>query len=82
MKKILISLLSVLLLTGCNYQVIDYNLKFKKVHLYESNCCYEITSWRDYENGEQIQVSIKEKGTVLLSANSCFLVEDRCPICD
>ena len=84
MKKLLLGLLLVftLTLTGCNKQLIDWNYSYKKVHLYETGTCYEISSWRDYENGEQLQVHIKGKGKILISSMSCFLVEDKCPICD
>jgi hypothetical protein len=84
MKKLLLGLLLVftLTLTGCNKQLIDLNYSYKKVHIYETNTCYDISSWTDYENGEQLQVHIKDKGKILISSTSCFLVEDKCPICD
>lgn len=83
MKKLLLGLLLVftLTLTGCNKQLIDWNYSYKKVHLYETNTCYEIESWKDYD-GEQLQVHIKDKGKILISSMSCFLVDDKCPICD
>lgn len=84
MKKLLLGLLLVctLALTGCNKQIFDFDNSFKKVHLYETDCCYEINSWRDYEDGEQLQLDIKGKGKILISSTSCFLVDDKCPICD
>ena len=84
MKKLLLGLLLVftLTLTGCNKQLIDLNYSYKKVHIYETNTCYDISSWRDYEEGEQLQVHIKGKGKILISSMSCFLVDDKCPICD
>ena len=84
MKKLLLGLLLVftLTLTGCNKQLIDLNYSYKKVHIYETNTCYDISSWTDYEDGEQLQVHIKGKGKILISSTSCFLVEDKCPICD
>jgi hypothetical protein len=84
MKKLLLGLLLVftLTLTGCNKQLIDLNYSYKKVHIYETNTCYDISSWTDYEDGEQLQVHIKDKGKILISSTSCFLVEDKCPICD
>ena len=84
MKKLLLGLLLVftLTLTGCNKQLIDWNYSYKKVHIYETNTCYDISSWTDYEDGEQLQVHIKGKGKILISSTSCFLVEDKCPICD
>lgn len=84
MKKLLLALLLTLslTLTGCNKQIFDFDYSFKKVHLYETGCCYEINSWKDYEGGEQLQLDIKGKGNILVSSVSCFLVEDKCPICD
>lgn len=83
MKKLLIALCSVMVfaLSSCNYQVVDIDLKFTKVHIFEAHKCYEIESWRDYEDGEQIQVDIKGYGKVLLSANTAMLIKDKCPIC-
>lgn len=84
MKKLLTSALLVLTLiglTGCNKQLIDWNYNYKKVHIYETNTCYDISSWTDYE-GEQLQVHITGKGKILISSTDCFLVEDKCPICD
>lgn len=84
MKKLLLVLLLTLslILTGCNKQIFDFDYSFKKVHLYDTDCCYEINSWRDYEGGEQLQLDIKGKGKILVSSVNCFLVEDKCPICD
>lgn len=85
MKKLLTSVLLVLTLiglTGCNKQLIDWNYSYKKVHIYETNTCYDISSWTDYADGEQLQVHIKGKGKILISSTDCFLVEDKCPICD
>lgn len=82
MKKLLLSALCLTLLCSCNYQMVDVNYNYKKVHLYETDKCYEINSWKDYEDGEQIQVDIKDSGVILLSSYNCFLVQDKCPICD
>lgn len=81
-KKILFILLSLIVLTGCQYQWVDIDLNYTKVHIYKTNKCYEINTWRDYENGEQLQVEIKGKGKILISSYSCFLVKNDCPICD
>lgn len=84
MKKLLLGLLLVssLALTGCNKQLVDLNYRYNKIHLYETDTCYAISSWTDYENGEQLQVHITGKGKILISSTDCFLVEDKCPICD
>lgn len=80
-KKILLLAIIGLSASSCNYQVIDFDLQFKKVHIFENGKCYEISSWRDYEDGEQFQVDIKGYGKVLLSSYSAILVQDKCPIC-
>lgn len=84
MKKIILALFAIaaLALTGCNKQLVDLNLKFTKVHVFETHQCYEINSWRDYEDGDQIQVGIKGYGKVLFHSNQIALIEDNCPFCD
>ena len=80
MKKIL--LLICLCLTGCNYKAFDTAYDFKKVHLFTTNRCFNIESWTDFQDSEQIQVEIKNYGYILVSSYSCMLIEDTCPICD
>ena len=84
MKKIILAILAVaaLALTGCNKQIVDFNYKFKKVHVFETQQCYEINSWKDYSDGDQIQVGIKGYGKVLFHSNQIALIEDKCPFCD
>lgn len=91
-RRILIYILAaviifVILVTsvGCNYQIVDFNYKFTKVHMSfdgEHYQCYNIESWRDYEDGEQIQVDIDGYGTVLASSVNAILIQDKCPYCD
>ena len=81
-KKLLFIILALTMLTGCNYQLVDYDYKYTKVHIYETNKCYEIKTWMDYEDGEQLQIDITDKGKILISSYSCFLVKEKCPICD
>lgn len=84
MNRLALTLLSIaaLSLTGCNKQVLDLNYKYKKVHNFDTHRCYEINSWRDYEDGDQIQVEIKGYDKVLFYANQIALIEDRCPFCE
>lgn len=84
MKKLLLTLLlaATLTITGCNKQIVDFKLKFKKVHVFETHQCYEIDSWKDYENSDQIQVKISNHGTCLFHSNQIVLIEDKCPFCD
>ena len=85
MKKVLsliLMFITVLLLSGCNKQIVDFKNHFKKVHIVAEKKCYEIEKWTDYEDGDQIQVKIKGYGYCLFHSNQIILVEDKCPICD
>ena len=83
MKKLMLLLLLPLsLLSGCNKQVLDFNYKFVKVHVFEMHKCYPISSWTDYEDGDQIQVEITGKGHCLFHSNQIVLIENYCPFCD
>lgn len=54
-------------MSGCgNYNLIDTTYEFHKVHIYETDKCYEIKSWTDYD-GEQLQVDMKDYGVILIS---------------
>lgn len=85
MKKFILSLIAVasLTLTGCNKQLLDTNYSFKRVHIFDTGECYEISSWRDYDDSDQIQVKLKTGETVLLSAGVRFALIDKadCPFC-
>ncbi len=77
MKKILILCLMVLLLTGCNKQIIDLDYTYDK-----AICNYDgdkftlkIDKWTDYEDGEQFQIKSNGK-TYLVSANKCYLIDE------
>lgn len=69
------------MLTGCNRQLIDLNLKFKRIHFFDTGECYEIDKWRDYEDSDQIQVKLKTGETILVSAGAKFALidKDECP---
>ena len=85
MKKLILVLLATaaLSLTGCNKQLIDLSsYKFRKIHHFDSHRCYEIDSWRDFSDSDQIQVEIKGYGKVLFHTNQIALIEDKCPFCE
>lgn len=62
-KKLLAAILALgmaLSLSGCNYQMVDltYSYKYAVVSLPNGEIIEgEVDSWRDYENGDQIQVT-------------------------
>lgn len=64
MKKWLTGLLAcgmLLLMTSCNYQVVDltYSYKYAIINLPNDTILEgTVESWRDYEDGDQIQVTI------------------------
>ena len=87
MKKSFLKILSVCALvfataltTSCNKQIFDTSYKFEKVHIIGTGC-FKITSWTDFEDGDQIQVNIKDHGTCLFHSSQIILVEKKCPIC-
>ena len=88
---IIISLIVVMLfcsvvLVGCNKQVFDYNYKFNYIHLYETDECYKIKSWQDYDDSDQIQVTLEDGAIILVHSTDCALLylKDgiKCPFCN
>ena len=76
MKKLLILSLGVILLTGCNKQILDLDYEYNKVKCNYDGDKFElnIDKWTDYD-GEQLQVKSNGK-TYLLSGNKCYLIKD------
>lgn len=77
MKKILLLIGPVLLITGCNRQVFDFKYTYNKAYCNYNGDKFElnIDKWNDYD-GEQIQIKSNGK-TYLISANNCYLVEEK-----
>ena len=71
---IIILLVLLFLLTGCNKQVFDKSYTFNKIVCNYDGDKFEldIISWTDYD-GEQIQIRSKDGNTYLLSANKCYM---------
>lgn len=68
MKKILAAILIALLviaaLVGCNYNPVDlkYNFRYAQIMMPDGNVISgEVKNWTDYENGDEVQITI---GTV------------------
>lgn len=68
-------MLFILLLSGCNKQIIDLDYSYSKAICNYENDSFTlvIKSWKDYD-GEQIQVKTKDK-TYLISMNRCYLIK-------
>jgi hypothetical protein len=78
---VLITLSAIVLsvsLTACNYQVIDLNYNFNYAYIRLQNGEIiegRVEQWRDYEDGDQLQVTIN--GVLYLTcAYNCTLVYD------
>ncbi len=75
MKKILLVLVGALLLSGCNLQIIDTTWKYDVAYINvgsETIVC-DISSWKDYENSDIIQVKCKDGRTFLGHASTIIL---------
>lgn len=70
---IIILLLLLVSLTGCNRQFFDTQYKFDHIYIFEKNETYEVKSWRDFEDGDQIQVTLEDGTVLLLHSSSCIL---------
>ena len=84
MKKIiavllaLVSALSVALLAGCNKQMVDLTYSYERAVLVLPNGEViegRVSSWTDFEDGDQIQVRIDGK-TYLVHSSNIVLVSD------
>lgn len=81
MKKRIISIITILaltlvLLTGCNKQLVDLNYTFNYaiIQLPDGTIVEgKVQSWTDYEDGEQLQIKI-DGVTYLCSSYNCVLM--------
>ncbi len=78
MKKVIalllavIVVLSVCLLTGCNKQMVDltYSYEYAIIGLPKGETVEgKVSSWTDYEDGDQLQVKIDGKTYLVHSSN-------------
>lgn len=80
MKKKLLALavICTLLLTGCNYQMVDTTYKYDRAIISLPNGEViegKVDSWMDFEDGDQIQVKIDGK-TYLVHSTDIVLNKD------
>jgi len=78
MKKLIaflitiIAILSVLVLSGCNKQMVDltYSYEYAIIGLPNGETVEgKVSSWTDYEDGDQLQVKIDGKTYLVHSSN-------------
>lgn len=76
MKKTLIAIIFAAgILSGCNQQIIDLNYSFKYATI-DGIGKIEISSWKDYENSDMMQVTSKD-GTVYLTHSSNVILQSK-----
>lgn len=75
MKKImalLLAVLTVMVLSGCNKQMVDltYSYEYAIIALPNGEVVEgKVTSWTDYEDGDQLQIKIAGKTYLVHSSN-------------
>lgn len=81
MKKIFVaaaSIAMILSMTGCNRQIIDTTFSYNRaiVHLPDGTVVDgKVQSWKDYEDGDQIQVKI-DGVTYLVDCMNIVLISE------
>ena len=84
MKKLIalllavIAVLSGLVLSGCNKQLVDltYSYEYAIIALPNGEVVEgKVTSWTDYEDGDQLQIKIAGK-TYLVHSSNVVLISD------
>ena len=70
-------MLSVVVLAGCNRQVVDLKLKYNKAIIFHDDTAtiVEVKHWDDYE-GEQLQLTTPDGLVILTSAYDTKLIND------
>lgn len=81
MKILLPLILCLMALTSCNQQIIDFNLKFDRayVKIGDEWKDIEVKMWTDYEDGEQIQLTLKDGTVILVHSANCILYNGNLP---
>lgn len=81
MKKIFAIILIVVMavsLCACNKQIVDLTYKYDRAIIYLPNGEVvegKVESWKDFEDGDQIQVKIEGK-TYLVHSSNVVLIDD------
>ena len=63
-------------LCGCNYQMVDltYNFDYAYIKLPTGEIIEgEVQAWRDYEDGDQLQVTINDVTYLTHASNVCLI---------
>ena len=74
----IVTLLIVVSLTACNRQMIDTTYSFNYAYIYLQNGDVvegEISSWRDYDDSDQLQIKMKNGDVYLVHSCNCALIK-------
>lgn len=80
-KKVIlaiVTLTTIMSLTACNQQIIDTTYTYDRAILSLPNGEViegKVTSWKDFEDGDQIQVKIDGKSYLVHSSNIVLIAE-------
>ncbi len=76
-KLIMLVILSILILTGCNKQIIDTKWKFDKAIIVIGDVTLEVEvqSWRDYDD-TSIQITTTDGTTYLTDLKNVLLIAE------
>lgn len=75
---LMIIVVMVVVLTGCNKDILDLTYTFNRAIVKLPNGEViegKVTSWTDYEDGDQIQVKIDDKTYLVHSSNIVLISE-------
>lgn len=83
MKKLiacfLLTTLFMLTLVSCNYDIIDTQFSYDTaiITLHDGERIeISVKSWRDYEDGEQLQITSTDDKVYLVSSYNCILIDE------
>lgn len=75
---VLVLIVMLVTLTGCNKQLVDLTYAYDLAIIYLPNgevVDGKISSWRDFDDGDQIQVKINGKTYLVHSSNIVLIAE-------
>lgn len=82
MKKFIAIILAatmMLALCACNYDLIDthYDFRYAVIQRYDGEQLIEIAQWKDFEDGDQIQITSTDGITYILHSSQVILLSDK-----
>lgn len=78
---IVLILITACLLVGCNKQIVDLTYKFDRAYCKVGDEWIDIPikKWKDYQDGEQLQLTLEDGSVLLVSSFYCILYKGELP---